>query len=325
MRLGFSVRVLGKPGLRGYDGRRAANSPHLSVSLAHLRDVLSYLEASHIGMYRMAPDLAPYATHPDWPELHHQIDDCLPELEEIGSVARQIGIRLSFHAPSHVALGSCDSVVVERSTALLHVLTGLLDAMGQPDEAVIVCHSGGLAGGPELLIGRWVRVWERLPPAIRRRLVLEHEAEGLTLPDALRIHAATGTPIVFDYLHFRLNNPEGWSLRAALAEALRTWPDHVRPKAHFSSPRTELRVERRRDERGGRPHWSVSPPRPGHHADFANPWEFEGFVRTAEGLRDFDVLLEAKAGDLAVLRLREDLARYAAGVCSLLHPDERSL
>ncbi len=54
MRLGFSVRVLGKPGLRGYDGRRAANSPHLSVSLAHLRDVLSYLEASRIGMYRMA-------------------------------------------------------------------------------------------------------------------------------------------------------------------------------------------------------------------------------------------------------------------------------
>ena len=89
--------------------------------------------------------------------------------------------------------------------------------------------------------------------------------------------------------------------------------------------RIELRVERRRDERGGRPRWSIAPPRPGHHADFANPWEFESFIRTAEGLRDFDVLLEAKAGDLALLRLRADLARYAAGVSSLLHPAERTI
>src|SRR5919199_2984315 len=124
MRLGFSVRVLGKPGLRGYDGRRAVSSPHLSVSLAHLREVLGYLEASRIGMYRMAPDLAPYSTHPDWPDLHHQIEDCLHELEEIGNLARRIGVRLSFHAPSHVALGSCDPTVVERSTARLHVLAG---------------------------------------------------------------------------------------------------------------------------------------------------------------------------------------------------------
>ncbi len=38
-------------------------------------------------------------------------------------------------------------------------------------------------------------------------------------------------------------------------------------------------------------------------------------MRLAEGL-DFDVMLEAKAKDLALLRLRADLARYAPDVAA---------
>ena len=49
------------------------------------------------------------------------------------------------------------------------------------------------------------------------------------------------------------------------------------------------------------------------HADFCNPFEFATFMRVAEGL-DFDVMLEAKAKDLALLRLRPDLLRYAPDV-----------
>lgn len=316
------MRVLGKPGLRGYDGRRAAQAPHLSVSLAYLRDVLAYLTTAGIGMYRMSPELAPYATHPDWPALHHQIDDCRVELAEVGAIARAADIRLSFHAPSHVALGSTDSGVVARSAALLAVLAGLLDAMDQPREAVIVVHAGGLAGGVEQLLGRWVAAWEHLPVSIRRRLVLEHDDESLTLPAALRIHAATGVPVVFDYLHFLLHNPERWRLQAALAAALATWPPAVQPKTHFSSQRTELCASYKFDEESGRRRWYLSPPRPGHHADYANPWEFAHLVRAGAGGRDFDVLLEAKAGDLALLRLREDLLRYAPETRGVLHPNE---
>ena len=44
------------------------------------------------------------------------------------------------------------------------------------------------------------------------------------------------------------------------------------------------------------------------HADMIDPIGFEHFLReTAAGL-DFDVMLEAKAKDLALLRLREQLA-----------------
>jgi UV DNA damage endonuclease len=322
MRLGFSVRVLGKPGLRVYDSRRAASLPHLSVSLAHLREVFAYLATAGITMYRMAPDLAPYATHPAWPSLHRQVDECLSELATVGELARSSGLRLSFHAPAHVALASIDETVVARSGAELELLATILDAMGQPAEAVIVVHAGGNAGGTDATIGRWVDAWQKLPATTQRRLALEHDSEGLPLPAALRIHAATGVPVIFDNLHFCLNNDEGTAMQQALGEALATWPPHMRPKAHFASPRTELRVARRRDEETGRQRWLLSPPRPGHHADFLNPWEFAAFARLGAGLREFDIMLEAKAGDLALLRLRADLLRYLPDVARLIEPVE---
>ncbi len=43
------------------------------------------------------------------------------------------------------------------------------------------------------------------------------------------------------------------------------------------------------------------------HADLIDPIGFEAFLRDAPGGRDFDIMLEAKAKDLALLRLREQL------------------
>ena len=54
-----------------------------------------------------------------------------------------------------------------------------------------------------------------------------------------------------------------------------------------------------------------------YHSSVVNGWEFARFAQAGAGLRDFDVLLEAKAGDLALLRLCADLARYASTVYAL--------
>ena len=47
------------------------------------------------------------------------------------------------------------------------------------------------------------------------------------------------------------------------------------------------------------------------HADLIDPIAFEQFLATAAGLH-VDVMLEAKAKDLALLRLREQLSRASA-------------
>jgi UV DNA damage endonuclease len=77
------------------------------------------------------------------------------------------------------------------------------------------------------------------------------------------------------------------------------------PKIHFSSPRTAMEERRRRAGRRVERSWALPPLRA--HADLIDPIAFEHFVtETAAGL-DFDVMLEAKGKDLALLRLREQL------------------
>jgi UV DNA damage endonuclease len=81
----------------------------------------------------------------------------------------------------------------------------------------------------------------------------------------------------------------------------------VRPKIHYSTPKTA--VEEKRKRVGRRIETSLVLPQLRAHADVIDPIGFEHFLReTAAGL-DFDVMLEAKAKDLALLRLREQLTQ----------------
>ena len=86
----------------------------------------------------------------------------------------------------------------------------------------------------------------------------------------------------------------------------------MRPKIHYSTPKTA--VEERRRKVGRRLERSLVLPQLRAHADLIDPIGFEQFLsETAQGL-EFDVMLEAKAKDLALLRLREQLAQRGMSV-----------
>jgi len=302
MRLGFAVSVLGRPRQKSHDGRRWPNQPHLSVSLLYLRDILEYLREQRIHMYRMSPQLAPYLAHPDLPQFHTQIDECAAELEFVGRLAASYGVRLSFHATPYTALSAADPRLVDKSVADLAGWARILDQLGAGPEAVVVLHLGGAYGDAPASKGRFVERCLALPAAVRRRLALENDDSTYGLADVLDVANQTGLPVVFDYLHFMNYNPEGIGLAEALASVWRTWPAGVHPKLHVSSPRTEWRSERAP---------AVAPPQWTEHADFVNPFEFIALARAFPAGREADVMLESKAKDLAVLRLRADLKRYA--------------
>ena len=48
-------------------------------------------------------------------------------------------------------------------------------------------------------------------------------------------------------------------------------------------------------------------------------FEFASLIAQARGLPPFDVMLEAKAADMALLRLREDLRRYAPEIAAIVN------
>jgi UV DNA damage endonuclease len=312
-RLGFAVKVLGAP-LRSHDSRRWQNSPHLSVSLAYLRDLFQYLDRCQIRFYRLAGQLAPYLTHPALPQFHRQIEECAAELAAMGDLARHYRLRLTLHPAHYLQLSSPHPAQAARAGQELDAASALLDALGLGAESVVVIHAGGAYGDTAAGRERCVRLLETLAPATRRRLALENGDRRYSLADALWIHRRTGIRLVFDVLHHRCLNPDGVPLLHALEQALATWPAGEQPKIHFSSPRTELRYLYRQ----GRLH--IQMPLPNQHSDFIHPFEFIDFLRSAQAahLRPFDIMLEAKAKELAVLRLREQVMYYAPDLAKLL-------
>jgi len=324
-RLGFPVKVMGRPELKSNDARRSASNPHLKVSLGYVDAILDYLKQHQIRMYRMSSDLAPYATHPDMPQFHTMVRDSAAELAALGRKAKDLDIRLSFHPSQFIVLNSPNSELVRKSIWDLASQAEMLDLMELGDDSVLVVHVGGTYGDLPEARRRWIETWHTLPEPVRRRLVLEHDDLRFSAADVLDIHQHTGVRLIFDYQHFWCLNPEKLDLRETVRRILASWPDGVVPKIHYSSPRTELRTVKRRDRATGKMGTAQLAPVWTGHADFVNPFEFATFMRTVEGL-DFDVMLEAKAKDLALIKLRPAMLRYAPDVAARfgLQPNQQS-
>ncbi|MGL4649027.1 MAG: hypothetical protein ACRC1H_06450, partial [Caldilineaceae bacterium] len=327
-RLGVATRILGAP-LRPHDSRRWQQAPHLSVSLAYLRDILAYLAQTGIRFYRLSSALAPYAVHPALPAFHRQIDECSTELAAAGDTARALGMRLTMHPGQWVRLESADEGLAARAGTELAHAGRLMDAMGLGADGVLVVHAGlGPRSVPpatgadaalltqtqQAALGRFARRVDLLDPAARRRLVVENDDRVVGLEGCLWLHRRTGVPVVLDLLHHRCHNPAAMPAAEALRRALATWPQGARPKLHLSSPRTELRLLRRNGA------LQPAAPLPNQHSDFTNPFEAIDLLQMAldQNAPPFDILLEAKAHDLAVIRLREQITHFAPTLALLV-------
>jgi UV DNA damage endonuclease len=292
VRLGFAVKVLGEGGLPSHDTRRWQSGPHLRHSLEALRGVFAYLARHDIRMYRMTASLAPYATHPELSQFHGQVAACAGELAELGELARAHDLRLSSHPGQYVVLNSEDERVQAGAIRDLELQAELMDAMGLGSEAVVVLHVGGGRGDA---LGRFEAGFARLSGRARARLVIENDDRTFSLADVLELHRRTGARVVWDVLHHHCHDPDGIPEREALELALATWPAGQTPKIHYSTPKTAIENGRL--------------PQPRAHADLIDPFAFGRFLADARGAREFDVMLEAKGKDLALLRLREQLAK----------------
>ena len=285
-RLGFAVKVLGEGGLPSADTRRWQSGPHLSRSLELLDAVFDYLDRIGVRVYRLGGSTIPYGTHPALPQLDHrrQLDECADALAALGDKARRLGLRLSTHPGQYTVLNSPDKEIAAKAALDLEQDAALLDALGQGTEAVVVVHVGGVYGDRASALDRWAGAYERLSDAARRRVVLEHDERCFSLADVLGLHDRTGVRVVYDLHHDRCKPSD-----ATAADALATW-NGVRPKVHLSSARLDgTRLE--------------------PHADYVAPWDLAQLL--ASVTRPVDVVLEAKAKDLAVLALRRALERTA--------------
>lgn len=256
-------------------------------NLHALAEILAFNARERIYLFRISSRIIPFASHPVnrlewWREF-------AAELSELGRYVRDQGMRVSMHPGQYTLLNAPDPRVLEASLRDLEWHTRFLDSLGLGPEHKIVLHAGGAYADKAAAIDRLVEIHRRLPEAVRRRLVLENDDRIYTVGEVLALSGRTGMPVVFDWLHHQANPGVAADLHDLLERCFTTWrePDGL-PKVHFSS--------------------QAPGKRPGAHSDYVEKEGFLRFYREVVDL-DFDCMLEAKAKDLALLRLRRELSQ----------------
>ena len=147
-------------------------------------------------------------------------------------------------------------------------------------------HTGGVYGDKPAAMDRFVREYDALLPAIRRRLVIENDERQYGLSDNLAIHARTGIPVLFDVFHHAILN-DGESLPEAMDLFMPTWRGHGLPAMDYSAQHAEKQA--------------------GAHAISVDLAAFDAFLGQIAD-RDVDIMLEIKDKENSALAVLAALA-----------------
>ena len=268
-----------------------AKGPDYAGELAYLNlcDLLTILKwnlENQIFVYRMSSDIFPWMSEYEITELKN-FDPIQAKLTEIGQFIMASGIRVSMHPGQFDVLCSPNPSVVEKTIIDLDKHSQIMDLMGLPSTHAfpINIHLGGTYGDKESASARFCENFARLAPSTKSRLVVENDdkATQFSVSDLYQmVYLKIGTPITFDFHHHRFCDG-GLDEEAALRLAYSTWRNYI-PLTHYSSCKRTFEdptvIAR-------------------SHADYI----YENIK--SYGLV-FDIEIEAKAKDLAVLKYRED-------------------
>lgn len=162
--------------------------------------------------FRINSDIAPHITNPEFlpPGLAEDYHALVYDpgvfaglLAKIGECARRHKIRVTFHPDPFVVINSRDPGIVLRATRDLYFHSRILELMNAPSASVCILHVGGVYGEKSRALQRFIDNFNTLPANIKSRIVLENDETGYNVFDCLRIHKATGVPIVFDIFHHK--------------------------------------------------------------------------------------------------------------------------
>jgi len=247
---------------------------------------LHFAADNGIGAFRILSPLFPRYTHP---EVCYRIDE-LPagdiireQCSKIRNFRRSRDIRLSFHPDQFNVLASPKIHVINNTIRELKYHGMLADLL---DADIINLHVGGAYGDKEAALSRLQNNVAKLPDNVTKRLSLENDDISYTPADLLPVCEKLKIPMVYDVHHHRCL-PDDLSEEEITGRVVALWERIGKePYFHISSPKNG---------------WQSSSPKP--HADFIDPADFPTCWEELTATVD----VEAKAKELAVLKLKNDL------------------
>lgn len=251
-------------------------------NLEFLLDLLVWNHTHQIYFYRISSDIMPLITHPQVIALGwrwQKDEDVLNALNKIKAFKDKHNMRLSMHPDQFTVLNSLRPDVVKSSIEYLIYHAEFLEAISGDD---MILHVGGVYGDKSSAMKRFVDVAKGLPDKVKGYLRIENDDKSYNIYDVLSLSELTGIPVVFDFHHHRcLTNDD--ITDDLLEKIFSTWSGQ--PKVHISSGRKG--------------------PKDRSHSDYIDA--IDKFWVYMLMKYDADIMIEAKAKEKALLKLREDL------------------
>ena len=208
------------------------------------------------------------------------------KLKFFGDKIKANGIRVTCHPGQFTVISSDTDKVVENAIRELEYHAWIFDQMGFDESPFYAIN---IHGGKADRSDRIVEVVKTLPDNVRKRLTFENDESSYDTKQLLEICDKTGVPVVFDSHHYVFNTG-GLSMNEAIVETVKSW-NGVKPLQHLSN--TEVGI--------------------GQDASFTERRKHSAYIHYVPDLQlelareDLvDVEVEAKAKNLAVLKMRKD-------------------
>ncbi|MER2001171.1 MAG: UV DNA damage repair endonuclease UvsE [Carnobacterium inhibens] len=211
MSIGYACLTVGVPDT-GFKTCRKANATEeklkelIYFNLESLEKVIEYNIKNNIKLFRISSDIIPFGSSPvntlAWWELFK------PQFDSVGQKIISSGMRVSMHPGQYTVLNSPDNEVVSRAVEDLVYHTKFLDSLGVGPEHKIVLHIGGVYQEKERAMQRFVKSYQTLSDAIKKRLVIENDDRSYTVSEVLAISKITGAPVIYDNLHNVINTSD---------------------------------------------------------------------------------------------------------------------
>ncbi|QWU47849.1 MULTISPECIES: UV DNA damage repair endonuclease UvsE [Bacillus] len=256
-------------------------------NLEHTIRILHYNIAHEIPLYRLSSSIVPLATHPEVEFDYIQI--FAPLWRKIGALIQEHNLRVSFHPNQFTLFTSDKSHITTNAITDMTYHYNVLNAMGIANSSYINIHVGGAYGNKEKAIERFHENIQKLPYHIKRQMTLENDDKTYTTSETLAICQKEKIPFVFDY-HHHIANLCGEPLEELLPMIFETWSHtNIPPKVHISSPKSEKEFRA--------------------HSDYIDLEFIKPFLHIAKKVdRDFDIMIESKQKDLALLQLISEIS-----------------
>ena len=252
------------------------------LNLKDTLKVLDYNLRNDIFIYRMSSDSFPWMSEYRFQDLPN-FNSIQTHLKFIGDKIKSNNIRVSYHPGPFNVLASENPNVVIKTIDELNKHSELMDLMGLEQSTFypINIHINTTQPTREDAAKRFCEGFSKLSDSCKKRLTIENDDKLSQYSVKMlydNVYSVIGIPIVFDQHHFNYGTQDQ-TMEEALRLAHSTWS--TRSLTHMSSPKTLEDVKGKQTA----------------HADYIYE-EIKTF-----GL-DFDVEIEAKSKDLAVIKYR---------------------